>query len=280
MKTVLVTGSAGFIGRHLVPVLHEAGYDVRGIPFDAERHLAECYQRFDVVVHLAANIAPIDERMKPSMQRMADILLDYAICQYLQSCPPYQKAILLSSCATDNPDDPYAFCKIALERFARELFPCQIPVAVLRPFSGYAEDQAATYPFRAILERAARRENPLLVWGSLDTVRDWIHVDDLVRAILWAIDLPSSAIPLDIGTGVGTTMHGLAARLAAAVGYWPEIVADEAKPTSSRQRIADTRTANQMGFEAKITLEEGVARAVKARMGVSKGEETAKLSQA
>ena len=76
----LVTGHEGFVGRHLVPMLKAAGYVVTGTEhFD--HFLMDYHSRlkYDVVVHLGANIVNIDDRMKMGMKAYADILLDQAV---------------------------------------------------------------------------------------------------------------------------------------------------------------------------------------------------------
>jgi len=281
MKTALVVGAAGFIGRHLVPKLEAVGYAVSGIDpwlftcavtatFEEWLDSRRAFERlhgievptFDLVVHLGANILDISQRMAGGLDKYADIRLDYAVCQYVADHPPREAFIYPSSCATDNPEDPYAWVKLTGERFCQELHKAGVPTVILRPFSGYASDQADSYPFPALLGRAIRHEHPLTVWGSLETVRDWIHIDDLSDAFVWVIENAPRGIPIDIGTGIGTNFLELALMMAAATGYRPAVVADRTKPTSSPRRVADTTLARAHGFEAKITLAEGIRRAV------------------
>ena len=272
----LVTGAAGFVGRHLRAKLGAAGYWVSQIDPELERTPATVERfvrtvpeaKFDVVIHLAANIVNIDARMRGGMAMFEDIELDIEICKWLEKNPPKQCAILMSSCAVDYPDDPYCIVKRNLECFAKTLHGKGVPVVVLRPFSGYGEDQSPEYPFRAILERALKQEDPLTVWGG-SQVRDWIHIDDLTDAIMFAIrELPRSPLPVEVGTKVGTKFTDFARLMAAEVGYEPQIKSDETKPSSSRRRVAgenNCRTIQQFGWEPKISLQEGMRRAVVSR---------------
>ena len=133
---------------------------------------------------------------------------------------------------------------------------------MLRPFSGYGGDQARSYPFPAILNRARNRENPLTVWGSGTQVRDFIHIDDLTDAFMWAIDHFPAHTPIDIGTGIGTDFITLAKMMADAVGYSPEIKPLSEKAESSRRRVGNPAAAESYGFKPKISLGEGIRRAL------------------
>ncbi len=284
----LVTGSAGFVGRHLCPKLEAAGYSVSHIdPLYAlslthrpgasvgEFAKAVPLQMFDLVVHLAANIVNVDSRMKGGMEAYSDIELDLAMCRWLEKNPPKQCAVLMSSCAVDYPEDPYCIVKRNLESFAQTLHKKGVPVIVLRPFSGYGEDQSEEYPFRAILERALRKEDPLTVWGG-SQIRDWIHIDDLTDAILFAVkNVKPSPIPIEVGTQLGVSFYHLATMMANACGYHPPIKSLGGKATSSRRRVAGENGVDILqglaGWEPEIALKEGIDRAVKVRR-LARGE--------
>lgn len=279
----LVTGSAGFVGRHLVPKLEAGGYEVvrcdivdkyRGggtlLRHDCSDSLEQSmWGEIDISVHLAANIVNIEDRMNMGMKAYEDIELDLAMCRWLEANPPTKCAVVMSSCAVDFPEDPYCIVKRNLEAMAATLHKKGVPVIVLRPFSGYGEDQSEQYPFRAILERALRHEDPLTVWGGYQ-VRDWLHIDDLTDAIMFAIEnVPPSPHPIEVGTMVGTSLIELAARIAEEVGYSPYVRGDRSKPSSSARRVAGENgvpLAMQMwGWQPKITLAEGIKRAVESR---------------
>ena len=211
---------------------------------------------YDLIVHLAANIPDVHERIHAGHVAYSDILIDYAMADYVAKHPPREAIVWPTSCAVDFPDDPYAWVKLTGERVFGALK--NIPVKMLRPFSGYGGDQALSYPFPAILNRAINREDPLTVWGSGTQVRDFVHIDDLTDAFVWAINHFPSHTPVDIGTGVGTDFLMLARMIADAVGYSPEIKPLSEKAESSRRRVANPRTAESYGFIPKIMLLDGI----------------------
>ena len=87
----------------------------------------------------------------------------------------------------------------------------------LQAFSGYGEDQDDRFPFGAFRARARRRDDPFEIWGDGEQVRDWIHVDDFVGAILAAYEHGVDG-PVNLCTGIGTSFNDLAAMFAAEAG--------------------------------------------------------------
>jgi nucleoside-diphosphate-sugar epimerase len=254
--------------------LHVFTYKER---FETFQAIAETY---DLVFHLAASLTKhnIDERNKMGMEAFSDNQLDWEVARYLEDHKPRERVVWMSSCATDAKDtEVYAFCKYVSERYARHLGRHGFPIAILKPFGGYGPGQSLNYPFPAILERALRKDDPLCVWGNAHTTRDWVYIDDLIDAILLAADgkFPNAGA-IAIGTGRPTTFKQLAEMIAAQVGYSPEIKADFTKPVGSSRRVAETSVAKMYGFNAKVTLEEGIARCIAA---ARKGMEHEKESQ-
>lgn len=264
----LITGYAGFVGRHLWPRLDAAGYNLTGtddfVGSITQGVLSGEYvkrrKNFDVIVHLGANIVNVDARSKMGLKAFDDIELDLAVCKWVEQYPPTKAFVVMSSCAVDYPQDPYCTVKRTLEAFALKLHEQGVPVVILRPFSGYGPDQSTDYPFPAILGRAMRREDPLTVWGGHQT-RDWLYIDDLIDAIMCGIMQFPRGIPIEIGTGVGTRLRDLAMRIANEVGYEPKIESVD-KTVSSHSRIAEPRMANSCGWEAKVGLLEGIKRCI------------------
>ncbi len=263
--TALVTGSAGFIGSHLVPRLRELGYRLTLVDPESESGMtfqewlcAFNHARFDVVIHLAASLTKTDIEQRNKLcvrDAFSDIMLDYNMASYLERCPPRRHAIWLSSCAVDaHGCENYAFVKYVGERFATKLRQAGLPITILRPYAGYGPGQSLHYPLPAILARAMRREDPLTVWGSLNTTRDWIYIDDLVDAILYEVEtrlIPVTS-PVLVGTGRATTFGELARLMARAIPYDPVIVSDHSKPIGSDYRVCP------FVRPVKVSLEDGI----------------------
>ena len=155
------------------------------------------------------------------------------------------------------PDMTYGYAKLTgeyLAEFAKAKY--DLPVSIYRPFSGYGEDQDLTYPFPALLKRVLERENPVTVWGSGDQVRDWIHIDDIVRAVLTTYEQRKI---LNLGSGVGTSFKDLVALMGKTLKRNITIEPDSSKPEGVFHRVADTYELDEM-FAPRVDLADGIKR--------------------
>lgn len=299
MKRAVVTGAAGFAGRHYVQALLDLGYEVDEVDRNgriASRQTAQFFfgnptgWHYDLVVHCAAVVggrAVIDGR---PLDLAANLELDSLLFQWAAEEKPGRVLYISSSAAypvdlqtqamadkgrrlregdiawhrtgvVGLPDQLYGWAKITGEMLAARCREAGVPVTVVRPFSGYGEDQNVAYPFPAFVARAAAREDPFTIWGDGRQNRDWIHIDDVVGASLW-LAMNGFEGPVNLGTGVATSMYELAGRICAASGYTPEFQIDRDAPMGVRHRVADVTLLSTL-YECKISLEEGIARAVR-----------------
>jgi nucleoside-diphosphate-sugar epimerase len=300
----LVTGSAGFIGRHMAAALEAAGYDALGIDLDGpvywdaldffnEQPPSEGCARmlprgaFDVVVHAAAVVGGREVIDGDPLAQAVNLELDAAMFRWAARARPGRVVYLSSSAAypawlqhedghalpeevvtldgplIGAPDQLYGWTKLTGEKLAEIARANGVPVTVVRPFSGFGEDQSTDYPFPAFAARARAREDPFTVWGDGRQVRDFVHVDDICAALLVMIREGIDG-PVNLGTGRATSMRDLAAMMCAAAGYEPEIKTLPGKPSGVAYRVADVTRMREF-YEPKVSLEEGVERALGVR---------------
>ncbi len=158
------------------------------------------------------------------------------------------------------PDMTYGWAKLTgelLARHAAEKY--DLAVAVYRPFSGYGEDQDLTYPFPSVVRRVRRKEAPLVVWGSGDQARDFIHIEDCVDAVLASMDSLDPYHPLNLGTGIATTFRDLARSASRLLGHDAEVVNDATKPEGVFWRVGECSRMRRF-HEPRISLDEGIRR--------------------
>jgi nucleoside-diphosphate-sugar epimerase len=293
----LVTGSAGFIGRHMVAELRRRGYGVVASDLkngaDVRYRFRDPYdprdEPFDLVVHCAYHVggrAAIDgePRMLARNLELDAQLFDWAVrtgqgrvlyfsssaaypvgLQSLEDRVPLHEEYVtlggLDGLGLGGPDARYGWAKLTGEHLARAARESGLPVTICRPFSGYGEDQDDAYPFRAIVERARRRSDPFEIWGPGTQVRDWIHVDDVVAGALAVVESGTSS-PVNLCTGRGVSMLELARMCCAQVGYTtPEFAPQPDKPTGVAYRVGDPTRFHKF-WTPRVSLEDGVARAL------------------
>lgn len=289
MKSALITGSAGFVGRHMAAGLSAAGY-LHQVHVDiAEGHDCRTFfehddgeHTYDLVVHCAAVVggrATIDG--EPLRLAAEDLSIDAALFRWALRTRP-ARIVYFSSSAAYPPwvqeragfkldeayyepgqcDQTYGWVKQTGERLAAEANAVGIPVHVFRPFSGYGEDQALDYPFPAFIRRAAQREMPFDVWGAGDSARDWVHIDDVVGAVLAAVDQDVRG-PVNICTGRATTFDELADMCMRAAGYSTPIRHLDDAPQGVYWRVGDPRRMSEF-YVPRISIEDSIARALEA----------------
>ncbi|MFH9812469.1 NAD-dependent epimerase/dehydratase family protein [Streptomyces olivaceus] len=289
---VLLTGASGFVGRHLHQALADRGDDVFALDLrptpgvqagDALDFFRHDDTRFDLAIHCAAIVGGRASIDGSPLGVATNLALDSWYMRWLvRTGTP--RAVYFSSSAAypvelqqpgdvrklyeedidldqpEQPDATYGWAKLTGEKLARyaEAEGCRILVP--RPFSGYGEDQDEAYPFPAFARRARERQDPFEIWGSGDSTRDWIHVDDLVGATLALLDADVTG-PVNLGWGRATSFNDLARIMCAEAGYRPALKHRHDAPQGVHHRVSDpSRMLDH--YTPTITLEEGVRRAV------------------
>ena len=302
MKRALVTGSAGFVGRHMYRALQDRDFDVVGIDIrdgaDALDYFDRGEERFDIVVHCAAVVGGrtmIDGA--PLRLAVEDLMLDASMFRWAMRTRPRRVVAFSSSAAYPTsfqdadhhvlleerhlgldgwigaPDATYGWVKLTLERLAAEANAEGIRTFVFRPFSGYGGDQNLDYPFPAIVNRAFRFDPGIhvrpddavpcfQVWGHPESTRDWVHIDDVVACVFAHLDADVVG-PVNICTGIATSFQRLASLALDAAGHYGiPILGDRAKPMGVFHRVGDPTQMRQV-YTPRVFIEEGVDRAMR-----------------
>ena len=282
--TVVVTGAAGFIGRHLVAALAARGERVVGIdrrpgvppaadlgvtadlaagrPDDVEDLLLGA----DAVFHLAAFPGVREKGEDAARRRRLDNV--ETARRVLESVPLQVPVIVTSSssvyggstgapCAetdTPRPRGGYANSKLDVERLCAKRVSRGGLVAVARPFTVAGEGQRPDMAIARWLA-AARAGAPLPVYGSPDRTRDITDVRDVVEGLLRMRDRGVRST-VNLGTGVGHRLADICAAVAAVAGVPLTTVVTPAGDEEPPATLADTqRCKSLLGFTPVTDLE-------------------------
>jgi GDP-L-fucose synthase len=111
---------------------------------------------------------------------------------------------------------------------------------------------------------AAHGEPPIIrAWGSGNATREFLYVDDAAEAILLAAEHYDGAAPINIGSGMETSIRQLVQLIAAQVGVEAQIVWDTSQPDGQPRRCLDISRAEQLfGFRARTSLDDGLRRTI------------------
>lgn len=138
-------------------------------------------------------------------------------------------------------------------------------VALIRPTAVYGRhdnfDPVTSHVLPALIRRAVAKDNPFEVWGTGEEVRDFLHVSDLVRGSLLALEKHASCDPINIGYGKTITIKDVVKVILKAADHASaQVVFNSSKPTAIPVRMVDTSKAKKLlGFEPSVSLEEGLA---------------------
>ncbi len=139
-----------------------------------------------------------------------------------------------------------------------------VKMAIVRPSAVYGRwdnfDPKASHVIPALIRRAIDKEDPYVVWGTGDEVRDFLHITDLARACLLMLERKADCDPVNIGYGKSVTVKDIVNIILKEVGHdKAKVVFDSTKPTTIPFRMLDTSKAKKvLGFEPTITLKDGL----------------------
>ena len=283
---VLITGSSGFVGRYFKDRLQQ--YNLTLIDIKEGNDCRDFFKRedkqYDLVIHLAAIVGGRESIEGRPMAVADNLSIDSEFFQWCLKTNP-KKIVYFSSSAAypvwkqsadaqrtlgdvklkesdinldmfGVPDMTYGWSKLTGE-FLSQFVP---NVHIFRPFSGYGWDQDLTYPFPMYVKRALERQDPFQVWGPGTQTRDFIHMKDVVEAVLTAVDQNITGAT-NLGTGRSTSFLELAEMCMNAVGYQGEIKTNPDKPVGCMYRVSNNTKLLEF-YTPKITLEQGIAEAV------------------
>lgn len=161
-----------------------------------------------------------------------------------------------------TPDEMYGFTKLVGEKLAWTAASYGLSTLCIRPFSGYGEGQSLEYPIPSIAARALRHEDPIIIWGSGQQRRDFIHVSDVIETVLSRLDAGLSGYKsLNIGSGESTSFLEIAKLCAEIVGYRPVFQTDPTKPEGVMTRYADIERMLKY-HKPQVGLREGLKRVI------------------
>ena len=284
---ILITGDEGFVGTNFKRHLDSKNNQITGIDIKNGRDVRDFFAKddtkFDVVIHLAAIVGGRATIEGNPLAVAADLAIDADLFQWALRTRPGHLVYFSSSAAYPiflqraeykqklkewdinldhirTPDMTYGWAKLSGEKLESYARAEGLGITVLRPFSGYGTDQSLDYPFPSFIKRGREKEAPFNVWGKGTQVRDFIHIEDIVRATFEAIT--NKVEVSNLCSGRATSFIDLAELVMMQAGYLAEIKTNPNAPVGVAYRVGDNRKMLSF-YEPRISLEEGIERALK-----------------
>ncbi|MDO8302061.1 MAG: NAD-dependent epimerase/dehydratase family protein, partial [Sedimentisphaerales bacterium] len=134
------------------------------------------------------------------------------------------------------------------------------PANIYGPYDIFESESAMVVP--SLIRRAVSGENPFVVWGDGSPIRDFIHAKDVARAALFVVENEIN-LPMNVGSGIGTSIKQLVEIVLGNMETKPEVVWDASKPMGDKKRVLDTTRAESLGFKPEVLVEDGVRETMK-----------------
>ena len=299
----LITGGAGFIGRHLANRLVELGHNVRVIDdlsagekeaLDArvlftrgdvrdQPKLWTLLHDIDIVYHLAAKVSLPQSVLYPREYNDVNVGGTVALMEAMRAIGA--SCIIMASSGTiygdqeQQPVDemvapdlrtPYAVSKLASEHYIFTLGRHYgIRAVALRIFNAYGPGQALPPAYPPVVPQFLNRimrGGSVVVYGDGTQTRDYVYIDDVVDALIAAGEKENlDGEVINIGSGVETSVNELIALIEEVAGRRAHVLYNHEQSGGVRRLVADIEKAERLlGFSPKKSLPEGLRRTVEA----------------
>jgi GDP-L-fucose synthase len=294
VSRVLVTGGGGFLGSHVAERLERDGHDVvvaRRRDHDltrfdeAERLFADAAP--EVVFHLAAEVGGIGaNRANPGRYWYANLMMGAhvlelarvhevrkvvvagTVCAYPKLTPtPFSEDDLWNGYPEET-NAPYGVAKKTIlvgAQAYREQYGTNaiflLPANLYGPRDNFHPTNAHVIP--DLIRKMSTGSREVVLWGDGTPTREFLYVDDCADGFVLAAERYDGPDPVNLGTGVETSIRELAETIADVTGFEGEIVWDTSMPNGQPRRALDASRAKELfGFEARTPLRAGLEKTV------------------
>jgi GDP-L-fucose synthase len=293
---IYVAGHRGMVGSAVVRRLTELGIDSSNLitatrselnltrQNDVERFFDQ--QRPDVVIFAAAKVGGIHANHTYPAEFIYDNLMMAAnavdaayrcgtrrflflgsTCIYPRLAPQPMPEDCLLTGPLETTNEAYALAKISGLKLCQHYrsqygvtFHSAMPTNLYGPGDNYHPENSHVMPamIRRFHEAVRDGRDEVIVWGTGTPRREFLHVDDLARALVHLTNLPDPPNLVNVGTGSDVSIRELAELIAKTTGFRGAIVQDTSKPDGTPVKRTETDRIRSTGWEPQIDLETGV----------------------
>ncbi|MBI3316615.1 MAG: NAD-dependent epimerase/dehydratase family protein [Candidatus Omnitrophica bacterium] len=246
-------------------------------------HCDEVCKGQDIVLNLAAKVTGIEynrfhmaDMFEANMKLQINMLhaaADAGVKRFLQvstACIyPHDAKVPTPESEGDRgspepTNEGYGFAKLMGEKLAKYYTrERKIEVLIGRPFNAYGPrdhfDEATSHVIPAIMKRVLEGEDPVVIWGSGNQSRVFVHAKDIARGMMLLTEKAPAATPINIGHDQEVAIKELFELICKVTGKNPRPYYDTTKPDGYPRRAADVKLLRKYtGFVPSISLEDGL----------------------
>ncbi len=293
---IFVAGHRGMVGSAVCRALAKAGFENVVVRSHAELDLMDsaavrafyAAEHPDVAVIAAARVGGIGANSAANSRFLYEnaliamntvweaaqagvkrLLFLGSTCIYPRLAPqPIPESALLTS-ELEKTNEGYALAKISglklcefLRRERGLVYHSLMPTNLYGPGDNYDIEHGHVLP--TLIRKFETATDSVTLWGTGSAIREFLHVDDLAAACLFALELPDPPDVMNVGTGEEVTIRELAEAVKRATGSSARIVWDSSKPDGTPRKLCDSALLRSLGWRSRIGLDEGLAMTVAA----------------
>ena len=291
--TILVAGATGLAGSAIVRELTRIGLPVFGIS-SKDVDLLDRKATFNflnklkpnAVIDAAAKVGGISANNTYPVEflseniRIQTNLIDAAhsanvekfvflasSCVYPKSCPQPIKEEYVLTGALESTNSAYAIAKLAgielIKAYRKEFgrrWISVMPTNLYGPNDNFDLESSHVFPalIRKFIEAKKSSTRSVDLWGTGKPRREFLHVDDLAKAIIVCLDNYDADQQINIGTGIDLTVADLAEKIAKNTGFTSSINWDVAREDGTPQKVLDIQKITNLGWKPTISLDQGI----------------------
>ena len=296
--TILVAGGTGLVGSAIVRELERVNKKVIGIS-SKDVDLLDRAKTFSyikdlkpsLIIDAAAKVGGVGsnnaypvEFLSQNLQIQSN-LMDAAheakveklvflgsSCIYPRNCAQPIKEDYLLTGELEKTNSAYAVAKIAgielIKSYRKEYGHAWIsimPTNLYGPNDNFDLENSHVLPalIRKFVEAKKNNSPEVVLWGSGTPLREFLHVDDLAKAVLICIEKYDDSQQINIGSGDEISIKDLAQKIANLTGFNGNVVWDANRPDGTPRKVLDSTKINKLGWKRAITLDQGIASTVK-----------------
>ena len=188
-------------------------------------------------------------------------------CVYPKSCPQPIKEEYVLTGPLEPTNSAYAMAKLSgielIKSYRRQFghkWISVMPTNLYGPNDNFDLESSHVFPalIRKFVDAKHSGAKSVTLWGSGKPRREFLHVDDLAKAIVVCLEKYNSDQQINIGTGKDLTIKELSTKIAKSVGFDGEVNWDTNREDGTPQKVLDIKKISDLGWKPSISLDEGI----------------------